>query len=125
MTTGKAQMQGRTNYMAGRAAEDIVADRYCRAGQPVVAQRWRGSRGEIDLVARDGNGVIFIEVKKSRDHARAAQNLSRTQLDRIYGTGTEFLATLPNGQLTDARIDVALVDGAGRIEVIENAYMAA
>jgi len=36
----------------------------------------------------------------------------------------EFLETMPNGQLTDARIDVALVDDIGRIDVIENAYMA-
>jgi putative endonuclease len=90
-----------------------------------LAKRWRGSQGEIDLVAQNGEGVIFIEVKKSRSHARAAAALSPRQMQRIYGAGSEFLATQPKGQLTDVRIDLALVDEAGRVEVIENAYMAA
>lgn len=119
------QNRGRTAYHAGLAAEDIVAKLYAQSGQPVLAQRWRGSRGEIDLVAQDGDGVIFIEVKKSRSHGRAAAALSHRQMQRIYGAGSEFLATQPKGQLTDVRIDLALVDDMGRVDVIENAYMAA
>ncbi len=117
--------QGQTSYHAGLAAEDIVAQRYDRTGRPVLAKRWRGSAGEIDLIAQDGDGVIFIEVKKSRSHAQAAQHLTRRQMDRIYGAGSEFLATQPRGQLTDVRFDLALVDEMGRVNVIENAFMAA
>lgn len=119
------QNRGRTSYHAGLAAEDIVAHQYANGGQPLLAKRWRGSRGEIDLVVKDGDGVIFVEVKKSKSHARAAAMLTARQMQRIYGAGSEFLATQPNGQLTDVRIDLALVDDIGRVEVIENAYMAA
>ncbi|PVA07475.1 YraN family protein [Thalassorhabdomicrobium marinisediminis] len=115
--------RGRIAYKAGQAAEDIVARQYTRSGRPVLARRWRGTYGEIDLVAQDGDGVIFIEVKKSRSHARAAARLTRRQMDRIYGAGSEFLATQPKGQLTDVRFDVALVDDFGRVDVIENAFM--
>jgi len=125
MTVCTFQSRGRMNYHAGLAAEDIVADRYTQSGQPLLAKRWRGSRGEIDLVAQDGDGVIFIEVKKSKTHARAAARLTHRQMERIYGAGSEFLATQPKGQLTDVRIDVALVDDMGRVDVIENASMAA
>lgn len=125
MTVCTLPSRGKTNYHAGLAAEDIVARRYASGGQPLLAKRWRGSRGEIDLVAQDGDGVIFIEVKKSRSHARAASRLTHRQMERIYGAGAEFLATQPKGQLTDVRIDVALVDDMGRVDVIENAYMAA
>lgn len=119
------QKRGQTSYHAGLAAEDIVAQHYLRAGQPMLAKRWRGSAGEIDLIAQDGEGVIFIEVKKSRSHAQAATRLTRRQMDRIYGAGSEFLATQPRGQLTDVRFDLALVDEMGRVNVIENAFMAA
>ncbi|HCP81817.1 MAG TPA: hypothetical protein DIT67_09585 [Octadecabacter sp.] len=119
------QSRGLTSYHAGLAAEDIVAQSYARAGHRVLAKRWRGSCGEIDLVSQDGEGVIFIEVKKSRSHAQAATHLTRRQMDRIYGAGSEFLATQPRGQLTDVRFDLALVDEAGRVDVIENAFMAA
>lgn len=119
------QKRGQTSYHAGLAAEDIVAQHYSRAGQPMLAKRWRGSTGEIDLIAQDGDGVIFIEVKKSRSHAQAATRLTRRQMDRIYGAASEFLATQPRGQLTDVRFDLALVDEMGRVNVIENAFMAA
>lgn len=118
-------MRGKTSYHAGLAAEEIVAQRYARTGRAMLAKRWRGSAGEIDLVAQDGDGVIFIEVKKSRSHAQAATHLTRRQMDRIYGAGSEFLATQPRGQLTEVRFDLALVDDQGRVDVIENAFMAA
>lgn len=117
-------MSGARSYHAGLAAEDQVATLYGRSGRPVCARRWRGSQGEIDIVARDGDSVIFIEVKQSRTHAQAAEHLSRWQMDRIYGAASEFLAGEPRGQLTDVRFDVALVDGMGRIEILENAFAA-
>lgn len=115
--------RGKTSYLAGQAAEEIVARQYASGGYPILAQRWRGSKGEIDLVARDGEAIVFIEVKKSKSHAMAATRLTRRQMGRIYGAGSEFLATQPKGQLTDVRFDVALVDDMGRVDVIENAFM--
>ena len=117
-------MSGARSYHAGFAAEDQVAQLYDRSGRAVCARRWRGSAGEIDLIARDGAGVIFIEVKQSKTHAMAAEHLTARQMARIYGAASEFLAGEPAGQLTDVRFDVALVDAVGRIEVLENAYAA-
>ena len=117
-------MSGARSYHAGLAAEDQVAQFYARSGRAVCARRWRGASGEIDLIARDGDNVIFIEVKQSATHAQAADHLSARQMARIYGAASEFLAGEPNGQLTDVRFDVALVDGKGRIEVLENAFAA-
>ena len=73
----------------------------------------------------DGDGIIFAEVKKSRSHEQAALRLGARQITRIMAAGEEFLGTLPNGALTPARFDVALVDAAGRVEIIENALMGA
>ena len=91
---------------------------------PVCARRWRGRTGEIDIIARDGDKVVFIEVKQSRTHDEAAAHLTPRQMQRIWNTAEEFLAGEPRGALTDVRIDVALVDGMGRIEILENAYAA-
>ena len=117
--------RGKTAYLAGQSAEDIVAQAYERRGHVPLARRWRGSRGEIDIIVKDGDGVIFVEVKKSRSHARAALRVTAQQMERIFGAGAEFVAGLPKGQLTDVRLDVALVDDMGRVDVIENASMAA
>lgn len=117
-------MSGAVSYHAGLSAEESVAQFYLRAGQIVIARRWRGTSGEIDVIARDGDQVIFIEVKKSRSHAAAAEHLSPRQMQRIWQTAAEFLGTEPKGQDTDARFDVALVDSVGRIEILKNAFSA-
>ena len=113
-------MTGMTSYMAGLVAEDVVAAHYCRSGLAVGGRRWRGSLGEIDLILRDGAALVFVEVKRARDFARAAERMTRAQLERIWSTASEFLAGEPRGQLTEARVDLALVDGMGRVRVIEN-----
>ena len=117
-------MSGATSYHAGLVAEDQVADHYRRSGWAVAHRRWRGKGGEIDIVVRDGDDIVFIEVKKSRDFARAAESLSLRQMQRIYTAASEYLAGEPLGQLTPARFDVAHVNAQGQIDVIENAFAA-
>lgn len=115
-------MSGLTSYHAGLAAEGAVEEHYIRNGYLIADRRWRGAAGEIDIVARNADGLIFIEVKKSRDFARAAERLSHRQMTRIFNTASEFLAGEPSGQDTNVRFDVALMDETGRIQVIENAF---
>lgn len=116
--------RGLTSFHAGLAAEDQVSQLYDRSGRPVIARRWRGSIGEIDLIAREGDRVVFIEVKKSSSHALAAEHLTWGQKQRIMATASEFVGGEPQGQNTEMRFDVALVDAMGRIEIIENALAA-
>lgn len=116
-------MSGTTGYHAGRVAEDVVAHDYMRRNHHVAARRWRGQGGEIDLITRDGDTVVFVEVKKSRSFAQAVSRLGRRQMDRICASASEFLAGEPRGQLTDVRFDLALVNGFGAVQVIENAFM--
>lgn len=118
-------MSGQVAYRTGIAAEDQVAALYGRRGACIAARRWRGPGGEIDLVIREGARVVFVEVKAAANFARAAERLSRRQMDRIGRSAGAFLAGEPAGQLTEARFDVALVDRFGRISVIENAFEAA
>jgi len=115
-------MAGATSYQAGYAAEDSVARVYENRNHRIAARRWRGQGGEIDLIARDGDTVVFVEVKKSRSFAAAALRLARHQIDRICASGAEFLAGEPRGQLTDVRFDLALVNGTGAVRIIENAF---
>lgn len=116
-------MTGTAGYHAGRVAEDIVASDYLRRNHGIAARRWRGKSGEIDLVARDGDTVVFIEVKKSRSFGAAAARLGRRQIDRIVTSAGEFLGGEPRGQLTEVRFDLAVVNALGAISVIENAFM--
>lgn len=93
---------------------------YARRGHALAARRWRGSHGEIDLVLRNGDGLIVVEVKQARDFGRAAARITAAQLERIYGAVSEFVAGEPRGELTEVRLDVALVDGTGQLQILEN-----
>ena len=114
--------RGKTAYHAGMAAEHLIAQDYERRGFSVAFRRWRGQSGEIDLILRNGSGLIFVEVKQARDFARAVHSLSHRQIQRIYQSAEEFLSQEPNGSLTEVRFDVALVDGQGKLQIVENAF---
>lgn len=118
--TGTAR--GHMSYHAGLAAEDIVARHFEVQGGQIVERRWRGRAGEIDLILRGDDGVILVEVKQSRTFDSALAHVTPAQARRIYATGEEYLGTLPDGSLTNVRIDVALVDEQGTVRVIENAF---
>jgi putative endonuclease len=114
--------RGLTNYLAGHAAEGSVARHYEDRGITICARNWRGITGEIDLIGRDGDVVVFVEVKQSRTHDLAATHITQAQIGRIFATVDEYVAGEPKGLLTDVRIDLALVDGHGRIDIVENAF---
>ena len=115
---------GQVAHHSGRAAEDIVAGIYARSGRQVAHRRWRGQGGEIDLIVREADAVVFVEVKKARDFAGAARAFTPRQAGRVMTAAEEFVAGEPRGALTQMRFDLALVDGAGRVEIIENALAA-
>ncbi len=60
----------------GRYGEDLAARLLTEAGMTVVGRNWRCRAGEIDIVARDGDALVFCEVKTRRsdgfEHPMAA-----------------------------------------------------
>ena len=114
-------MKQARNYHAGLAAEDCVLREYQSAGYLLITRRFRQLQGEIDLIFRQHNLVVFVEVKKSRDFDSALRRLTSAQISRIFATASAFLECQPLGQLTDIRFDLALVDGNGSVNIMENA----
>ena len=113
-------MDRRTLGLAGeRAAEAELV----RAGLHVVARNQRTRFGEIDLVCRDRDGYVFVEVKTRRagSFVAAAEAVDRRKLDRIARLGAGWLAMRGD---RDARWRVVIaaltvgVDGT-RVEFID------
>ena len=112
--------RGLANYYAGLAAETSVELDYVASGATLLERRWRGKGGEIDLIFCDSDELVFVEVKKSKSFARAAESLSHRQLSRICRAAEEYLTTQALGSLTPMRIDVALTDETGDIDILRN-----
>ena len=116
--------RGAFAHAGGMSAEQQVAAHYQRQGAELLAERWRGQAGELDLAFNVGDEIVLVEVKASRTHAAAASHLRPQQTARLLRAAEEFLGTQPLGSLTPMRFDLAMIDAQGRIEVIENALMA-
>lgn len=114
--------RGVAAHASGHAAERLVAERYADRGCEILERCWRSAAGEVDLILRDDDTIVFVEVKKSETHAIAAGRISRRQMDRICQAALLFTDRLPAGSLTELRFDAALVDAAGRVEIVENAF---
>ncbi|WP_172298783.1 YraN family protein [Pseudoruegeria sp. HB172150] len=115
-------MSGALSYHAGVAAEETVASDYLRRGFALRESRWRGPGGEIDLIFEKAGALVFVEVKKAGDFARAAARITQAQIARIYASAGGYLATMPSGMDTETRFDAALVDATGAVEILENAF---
>ena len=114
--------RGRRAHNSGLSAEQRATRIYIADGLRLLHSRWRGASGEIDLILADGDEIVFAEVKQARTHDAAIASLRPAQMRRIHAAGSEYLAHCPKGQLTDVRFDLAVVDNAGRCDILEGAF---
>lgn len=114
--------RGRLAHLSGAMAEDSVARVLERKGLAILARRWRGKAGEIDLIARDGKCLVFVEVKQSSTHQEAACRLGAAQQGRIMRAALEYCEAAGQTPLPELRFDAALVDGRGQVEILERAF---
>jgi len=121
MSDRRREDTGRSNFLAGQAAEDAVLRHYEARGLSLARARWRGKAGEVDLILRHGDELVFVEVKHSRSFDSAAARLVPKQVARLMRAAEEFAGGEPKGLLTEMRFDVALVNGQGEVHILENA----
>lgn len=105
-----------------RWAESLVAAWYRRNGFEIVAMNWRGSGGELDVVARAGMLLVVCEVKARATAAFGTPLEAVTPLKqrRVRRTAASFVAEHGLAGVT-LRFDVASVLG-GRLEVLTDAF---
>jgi putative endonuclease len=111
---------GRTATFSGRAAEEIAERLYRSAGGRVLARRWRCAEGEIDLVIEQDGVLVFVEVKARASLQAAAAAIAPGQSRRLLAAIQRWCA-VHAAEPRDLRVDVVVVDRAGRAERIENA----
>ena len=77
----------------GRQGEAAAEDALRRAGLRVVARRFRLRSGEIDLIAEDGDVLVFVEVKARRltGYGHPAESVTRVKQRRIARTALAYL----------------------------------
>lgn len=106
---GDGGARRRAAYVLGLRAEDLTAWWLRLAGYRIVARRLRSDAGEIDLVARRGAVVAFVEVKARTGAPDGPEDpLTATAERRIRAAADVFLARHPELASRTVRFDLAL-----------------
>lgn len=110
----------------GRWGEEEAVKFLQRQGMKILERNYRTPVGEIDVIARKGKTLVFIEVKTRRSDAFGTpqEAVGPTKQRQILRTAQWYLGT-GQGRGLQPRFDVLAVrpaDGAARIEHIENAF---
>ncbi|HKE84761.1 MAG TPA: YraN family protein [Vicinamibacterales bacterium] len=116
-------------HTLGKHGEDLACAELIRRGYSILARRYRTRFGEIDIIARDTDVTVFVEVKtrKGDDFGGGAEAVTAWKQRRLTQMAVDFLA---RHQLHDrpCRFDVVVVDmtdQSAHIEVYAHAFDAA
>ena len=110
----------------GKSGEDLACRELERRGYAIIARRYRVRGGELDVIARDGPTLVFVEVKTrvGRMFGDAAEAVTFAKQRRMTQLANEYLIRhhMPD---CPCRFDVVSIQvGADEpaIEVIQNAF---
>ena len=111
----------RDAHLYGLKAESIAALLLRLKGYTILARRFVVSGGEIDLVARRGGSIAFVEVKARADLEVAAIAISATKRRRIARAARVWLTRNPWAAGLTLRGDAVFVGGDDRFVIVEQA----
>ncbi|QRG08001.1 YraN family protein [Xanthobacter dioxanivorans] len=114
----------RAAHDRGLAAEDRAAALLGARGFNILARRVRTKAGEIDLIARQGDLLVFCEVKLRAGLAEAAFSLLPRQRRRIAAAAAAYLAAHPELSALNMRFDAVLLARTGEAEHLPGAFEA-
>jgi putative endonuclease len=111
-----------TTQAQGAAAEDLAARFLAERKLKVIERNYRIRGGEIDLICRDGESVVFVEVRLRRraDYGGAAASITPSKQARLIRAAQHWLAR--HGDVP-CRFDCVLLDG-DNIEWLRDAFSA-
>ena len=119
--------KGTVSHQFGQTSERLAEQFLVSKGYRIVERNLRTSLGELDLVAEDGNVLVFVEVKGRTTDAFGGARLAidHRKQHKLIQLASQYLA---QRHLSDkaCRFDVVLVQGdstpMGQIEHLENAF---
>jgi putative endonuclease len=114
----------KSTQKSGAAAEDLAADYLIQHKLKIIERNYRCRHGEIDLIAKDGAALVFVEVRlrSPGNFGGAAASITPAKQQKILATARHYLSA--QSGLPPCRFDVLLLDGlsADKIEWIKNAF---
>jgi putative endonuclease len=110
-----------------RRGEDAAAAFLERVGMRIEARNWRTSAGEVDIVAREGDELVFVEVKTRRSEraGTAEEAVSPAKQRRIVRLAQSYVAQNASRLQGGIRFDVVAIRVIGDDRALLRHYRAA
>lgn len=107
----------------GMLAETIALKHLQKNGLKLVTQNYHCRGGEIDLIMRDGNDLVFIEVRyrKSSAFGSPIETVTRQKQRRIIHTAQHYLQQHPQIDLC-CRFDIVGISSDAPLKWLKNAF---
>jgi putative endonuclease len=124
---GAPKGKGLENAGTGSRGEELAAAFLLRSGMKIIERNFRCKGGEVDIIARDGKTIVFIEVKSRRNLSYGVPQLAVTEFKQRQ-ISKAALTWLTKNRLHDspARFDVIAIllenDYTHSLEHIRNAF---
>lgn len=109
----------------GKSAEDAAAEYLQARGLKLAARNYHCRFGEIDLVMRDGDTLVFVEVRSRRSSAfgGAAASITSAKREKLAAAARHYLSG--RSPVPPCRFDAVLIEGEPpRIEWLRSAFEA-
>jgi putative endonuclease len=106
----------------GDAAEERACRHLDRSGFTIVERNYRTKGGEIDIVARKGDVLVFVEVR-SREvpgFGTPEETVTPAKRRRIVVAARQYLSKVPPSSWREARFDVIAIEGSGEAAVLRH-----
>lgn len=101
-----------------------AAEIFLRAkGYKIIERRYRTKSGEVDIIALDGDYLVFVEVKARPTLDEALFSITPKMRGRISDAAMMFLSENPNYTMRPMRFDVMAVKLPFTIRHMQNAFM--
>lgn len=113
MTAWFSTESRRATYARGRRAEQTAVDYLRQQGLELVCRNYRARGGEIDIVMRDQQTLVFIEVRyRANDtFCHAVETIGTIKQKRIRAAAQRYLQQHSNYHDQDCRFDVVTLRG--------------
>ncbi|UTW45166.1 YraN family protein [bacterium SCSIO 12696] len=97
--------------MDGKRAEQLAAQYLARAGLTIIERNYRCRGGEIDLIANDGEQLVFVEVRyRQQDHfGSAAESINYHKQKRLTKTALHYLQKRQLAETASCRFDTICI----------------
>jgi len=106
----------------GDAAEERARRHLERSGFTIVERNFRTKSGEIDVVARKGDVLVFVEVRSLEvpGFGTPEESVTPAKRRRIVGAARQYLSKVPPSSWREARFDVIAIEGSGDAAVLRH-----